>query len=194
MLAMQQLGHWLQLPHPFREDSKSDYVEQLVRSDNVPAAKQRIQSGELCAVDNDSDKLRKMLPEVTTGREGFAADVPLSTPHQPLQHLHPAVLALPGWEGFKNALDTDSAAMANYKALGCGGVDASKVVKSCPNQDRPDDYTNLMDYMPDACRTLFTAQQIGVMHTGYRVRQEISINGKTDKYPKMQASRCLTGA
>ena len=84
--------------------------------------------------------------------------------------------------------------MANYKALGCGGVGASKVVKSCDNQNRPDDYTNLMDYMPDACRTVFTAQQIGVMHTAYRVRQEIALNGKTDKYKRMQDSRCLTGA
>jgi hypothetical protein len=109
-------------------------------------------------------------------------------------HSDPAVLALPGWEGFKSASHEDSAVMANYKALGCGGVGASKTVKSCFNQDRPDDYTNIMDYMPDACRAVYTAQQIAVMHTAYRVRQEISINGKTDKYLGMQASRCLTGA
>jgi hypothetical protein len=190
----QQLGHWLQLPHTFREDATSKaFAQRLNNRANIPEAKQDVPK--LCAVDNDSDKLREWLPQMLTGRVGFDPDTPLSTPHQPLMHLDPAVLALAGWDGFESASSGNSAAMANYKALGCGGVGASKVVKSCPNtQDRPDDYTNMMDYQPDACRTVYTAQQIAVMHTAWKIRQEISINGKTGKYPNMQASRCLTGA
>jgi hypothetical protein len=194
-LLVHEMGHWLQLPHTFREDDKSKFIAQALENKaNIPLAKRAVASGELCTVDNDSDKLRDWLPQLVTGRDGFESDTPLSTPHQPLMHSDPAVLALPGWSGFTSASPEDSAVMANFKALGCGGVAATKTVKSCANQDRPDDYTNMMDYMPDACRSVFTAQQIAVMHTAYRIRQDISINGKTEKYASMQASRCLTGA
>lgn len=189
-----QLGHWLQLPHTFAETPKSQEIDKLLQQDrdNIVQAKQAVRSGQLCATDNDSDKLSKMMDQLVTGRAGFESSVPLSTPHQPLQHDDPHVLALPGWEGFAKANDANG--KANYKALGCGGVAASKTVRSCPNQDRPDDYTNHMDYVPKECRVTFTAQQVAVMHTAYRVRQEVSLNGKTDKYPQMKASRCLTGA
>jgi hypothetical protein len=82
-----------------------------------------------------------------------------------------------------------------YKAVGCGNARSVRSPITCPGSATADDYSNVMDYLPDGCRVEFNRAQVAIMISYYYLRYRLSAEGGAvaGDYPGLVVNRCLTG-